>query len=82
VNDPVILLPVEQEIAPPGRRHEWNREHRIPAAQVGDHARVAFRNGDDRRTAGGQHQVEGFVARHATRLGWTGPHVEVDLQKT
>ncbi len=82
MNDPVIALPVEEKITPPRCRRQRNREDRVPASQVRDHARVTLCDDDDRRPVGGQHQVEGLVAQHATWLGWNNRHVEVGLVKT
>jgi hypothetical protein len=75
-------LPVEEEIAGPRRVEERSRQDRIAAAQVRDHARVAVGDGDDRKAAFGQHQLESLVAKHATGLGWVVGHVEVGLEKT
>lgn len=82
VNDPVRLLPVEEEIAPLRRCDERNRKDRVPATQMRSHARVALRDENDRRSSFGEHQSEGLVAQHATRLGWDSRHVEVGLEKS
>jgi hypothetical protein len=82
VNDPVVLLPVEEKIARPGRGDERNRQNRIAAAEVRDHARVAVGDGYDRSASFGQHQLESLLAEHATGLGRVAGHVEVGLEKT
>lgn len=82
MDDPVVTLPVEDEITLPRSRGTRSCEHRIAAGKVRDHARVTLGDDDDRRPPFGQHQVEGLFAQHATRMGWGRRHVEVGSGKT
>jgi hypothetical protein len=61
MNDPVVLLSIQQDVSTSGSPIDRNREDRVAAGKVRPHARLPRRDGDDRRPLGQQEPESVFA---------------------